>query len=246
MTIDRVSLRAYSLLAYASFTAVSAYAVGFFANHVTLTTLDGMPRRHGASAAVVDLVLVLVFGLQHSLMARASFKRTWTRVVPREVERSTYVLTASLLLALLMWQWRPIGPSLDHLQGAAGVGLLVLQGFGWLLVIGSTYLVDHAALFGLAWPAERPTRESPVLVERSAYRYVRHPLMTGFLIVFWATPHLTLGHLLLASLLTLYVVIGTRLEERDLSATFGSAYHDYVGRVPAFLPHLNLLRKPAS
>lgn len=247
MTVHRATV-AYSLCAYLLFTAVSAYAIGFFADLVTPTTLDGTRTQHAAMAAAVDLLLVLAFSLQHSVMARASFKRVWTRVVPGAAERSTYVLIASLLLGVLMWQWQPIGPSLYRLHGGAAAVLLLLQGMGWLVVVGSTYLVDHAELFGLTWTrsAAAISADLPALVERSAYRYVRHPLMTGFLIVFWAAPHLTVGHLLLALLCTLYVLVGTALEERDLRARFGAEYDDYAARVPAFLPVGAIRRRSAA
>ena len=230
---------AYAVFVYLVFVAVSAYALGFFADLVTPTTIDGTPARDAMSAAAVDLLLLAAFALQHSVMARPSFKRAWIRVVPAASERSTYVLSACLTLGLLMWAWQPVGPTLYHAHGQVRGVLLVLQGVGWLLVIRSTFLVSHTQLFGLpsAPSSSRPGAGAPpALVERSCYRYVRHPLMTGFLIVFWSASDLTAGHLLLALAMTLYVRIGTALEEQDLVAVHGADYVSYQARVPALLP----------
>ena len=230
---------ACSAVAYLAFLAASTYALGFFADLGTPTSVDGLDTGDPTAAVLRDLLLVLGFCVPHSVMARSSFKRTWTRVVPPEVERSTYVLVASALLAALMGLWQPIGPSLYRVDGLPRVALLALQALGWFLVVWPTFLVDHAQLFGLRTPA-RSSRAaadvSSVLVERGVYRYVRHPLMTGFLVVFWTSWHMSGGRLLLALALTGYVVVGTALEERDLLTVHGAAYAEYRSRVPAFVP----------
>jgi protein-S-isoprenylcysteine O-methyltransferase Ste14 len=189
---------------------------------------------------LIDLGLISLFGVQHSVMARAGFKRWWTRIVPQPIERSTYVLLASLALLLLFWQWRPLPGVVWHVeQPLVGWLLWGLCGLGWLLVGASTFAIDHFDLMGLRQPYTHlhGARLAPPAFKASAlYSVVRHPLMLGFLIAFWATPHMTLGHLLFALSMTAYILIGVRYEERDLVRIFGSTYQAYRQRVPMLLP----------
>jgi methanethiol S-methyltransferase len=182
-------------------------------------------------ALPLNLLLLGLFAVQHSIMARPAFKRWWARLVPDPVERSTYVLMSSLLLALLFWQWRPLpGAVWEAEQPVIAAALWGLSVVGWLMVLTSTFLIDHFDLFGLrqvylyaaAKPYSPPPFRTPAL-----YRVVRHPIMLGFLIAFWATPNMTWGHLLFAGMMTAYIVVGIRLEERDLRNAFGSAHEKY-------------------
>jgi len=226
-------VRIFAVLSYFAFIVAFIYFVGFVAGVAVPKHVDSGPAD---SAVVVDLALVAFFGLVHSLMARAGWKRVWTRIVPPQAERSTYVLVASAQLALVCWQWRPLaGPTLWTTSGAATALVLALQGLGWAMALVSTCLIDHFELFGLrqafgGQPSE-PTLRSPFL-----YRWVRHPLYLGMLIGLWSAPIMTTSHLLLASLFTAYVLVGVRHEERDLMRTFGDAYRRYQAEVPMLLP----------
>jgi protein-S-isoprenylcysteine O-methyltransferase Ste14 len=176
-------------------------------------------------------------------MARPAFKRWWTTIVPAPIERSTYVLVSSLVLALLFWQWRPLTPALwDAQQPVARGALYALSGLGWLLVLSSTFLINHFDLFGLrqVWlHAQRRQAPDEPFVTRAFYRIVRHPLMLGFLIAFWAAPTMSVGHLLFALMTTGYILFAVKmLEERDLIALYGDTYRDYQRRVPMLFPRL--------
>lgn len=230
----------YGLLAYMVFFVTFLYAIGFVADLPLPTTIDGGTSSSPAKAALVDTVLLSIFALQHSIMARKSFKRWWTRIVPEPAERSTYVLLASLALALMFWQWRPIpgeiwrvaDPNLAHV-------LIALSFLGWLIVFTSTFLINHFELFGLRQVASRfMGRPMPAPRFRSPlyYRFVRHPIYLGFIIAFWAAPVMTIGHALFAFATTAYVLIGIALEERDLTALFGDQYRHYRERVPMLIP----------
>src|SRR5262245_25150984 len=191
-------------------------------------------------ALLIDLGLISLFGVQHSVMARAGFKRWWTRIVPQPIERSTYVLLASLALLLLFSQWRPLPGVVWHVEQPLIRWLLWgICGLGWLLVVASTRMIDEPALMGLRQVYTHLRGQSlplPVFKTPALYRVVRHPLMLGFLIAFWATPHMTLGHLLFALSMTAYILIGVRYEERDLVRIFGSTYQAYRQRVPMLVP----------
>ena len=191
-------------------------------------------------ALVIDAVLLLMFAVQHSVMARQWFKRAWTKIVPTPVERSTYVLVASLMLLLLFWQWQPMGPVIWEAKNAtARMLLLALFWVGWGMVLVSTYLVDHFALFGLKQVynyfkgrgAEPIPFQSPAL-----YKVVRHPLYLGFIIAFWSTPRMTFGHLFFAIMTTVYIVVAIQFEERDLIRSYGETYQNYRRRVSMLIP----------
>ena len=188
----------------------------------------------------MDVLLLGLFAAQHSVMARPGFKRRWTRLVPAHVERSTYVLVSSLLLALLFWRWRPLaGVVWDIPWPAARMALWGLFGAGWLIVLISTFLIDHADLFGLRQVCLHATGRPytpPPFRTTGLYRVVRHPIMLGFLLAFWGAPDMSAGHLLFALATTGYILIAVRLEERDLVAHFGDVYRRYKERVPAFIP----------
>lgn len=229
----------YALAGYLAMLAVLGYGAGFFANRGVPASIDGGARGNWPGAAAVDVALLALFAVQHTVMARAGFKRRWTRLVPPAAERASYVLAASLALALLYWRWRPFGSPLWRLAGPGADALLAVQVAGWLLALGSTFLISHADLFGLrqAWRRARGVRYTPPpFTERGSYRWIRHPLMTGFLLVFWATPVLTAGHLLFCAAATGYILIGIGFEERDLRRQLGPVYTSYAARVPALIP----------
>jgi protein-S-isoprenylcysteine O-methyltransferase Ste14 len=232
----------YALAAYVFFFGVLAYLVGFVTDTLVPKTVDTGTIGPIWSSVAINVLLVLLFAVQHTIMARPRFKVWWTKYVPKPIERSTFVVIASAILALLMWQWRPLPAVIWHVQSRGAA--FALQGvslFGWLLALYSTFLINHFDLFGLrqAWLHLRSKPYThPRFVERSAYKHVRHPLMVGFLIGFWATPHMTVGHLLLAGLITAYVLFGTRVEERDLVQMLGDDYLAYRQRTPRFVPRI--------
>ncbi|HEX7690259.1 MAG TPA: NnrU family protein [Burkholderiaceae bacterium] len=235
---------AYAVAAYALFLATMLATIAFVLDLGLPWSVDAPAVGSAAAAIVVDLALVLVFGLQHSAMARPGFKRAWTRVVPAPVERATYVLASSLALALLIVAWRPLPGVLWDARGTpVGAVLLAAGAGGWLLLVAASFLVSHWELFGLvqAWRGlggvdARAAGAMPELSERGLYGVVRHPIMLGFLVAFWCAPRMSTGHLLFAGACSAYILVGTRLEERDLLAHFGAAYARYRERVPMLLP----------
>jgi protein-S-isoprenylcysteine O-methyltransferase Ste14 len=239
--IGRVAALIYGLASYLVFFLSFVYAVAFIGNYPVPTTLDVGPQSGLAQSILIDIVLLGVFALQHSVMARPAFKRWWTTIVPVSCERATYVLLSSLLMVLVFWQWRPIATTVWRVEGWPAAMLTAISGIGWLIALTSTYMIDHFELFGLrqVFDALRGTAaraqsfRTPFL-----YRLVRHPLMLGFLLAFWATPHMTAGHLLFAVMTTGYILVGVGLEERDLVAQFGASYEQYRRRVPMLLPGL--------
>lgn len=237
----RAAVFIYGLLCYAVFFLTFLYAIGFTGNFVVPRSVDaGGPLAPWSRAVLVNAVLLSLFALQHSVMARPGFKRRWTRLVPPPAERSTYVLLSSLLLALLFWQWRPMGAVAWDAEHTAGrLALQALFWGGWFTVLASTFMIDHFELFGLrpVWRhfrAEAP--ESPSFRTPALYRLVRHPIMLGFLVAFWAAPRMTAGHLLFAAATSGYIFVGVALEERDLIRAFGEQYARYRERVSMILP----------
>lgn len=230
----------YGLAAYLVFFVTFLYAIGFVTGLVVPKTIDTGPIVAVDEALFVNIVLLSLFAIQHSVMARQPFKRWWTQFVPQSVERSTYVLLASLALILLFWHWRPIPTVVWQVTDAQlATAILGLSFFGWLLVLTSTFLINHFELFGLhqvtanlaGWTLSAPRFKTPVL-----YKFVRHPIYLGFIIAFWATPTMTLGHLLFATVTTAYIMVGIMLEERDLANLFGDEYRRYRQRVSMLIP----------
>ena len=232
----------YGAVCYTVFLLTFLYAIGFVSGFGVPRTIDGGLTAPTAAALVIDLLLLGLFAVQHSGMARPAFKRWWTRYVPAPIERSTYVLFSSLVLILLFWQWRTLPQPVWQLDSEpARWALHALAAAGWLLVLSGTFVINHFDLFGLrqVWSyAQRrgPEREAP-FVTRAYYRIVRHPLMLGFLVAFWSTPSMSVGHLLFALMTTGYILVAVKfLEERDLVAQFGDTYRDYQRDVPMLLP----------
>jgi protein-S-isoprenylcysteine O-methyltransferase Ste14 len=233
--------RTYSACAYAAFLAASLWGVLFLADRGPVPTVDSTRTGPAWLAVLVDLGLWLVFGLHHSVMARARVKQWLTRFLPERVERSTYVLTVSLALGLVFWQWRALPATIWRIHTQPWVALAwIVFGAGWGIAIAATYMIDHWEFLGLrqaGWLSSRP--ESPASVSRRwLYAWTRHPMMVGLLVAFWATPVMTAGHLLFAVAASGYIAIGVHFEERDLRRQFESAYDDYARRVPRFVPGL--------
>lgn len=237
--VHRVAIFAYGLVCYAVFFATFLYAIGFVGNLWVPKSMDGPPAAPLAQALLIDLALLALFAIQHSVMARPAFKRRWTRIVPPPAERSTYVLFSSLALLALFALWQPLGGVVWDVAAPAGRAVLYgLFALGWLLVLVSTFLINHFDLFGLrqVWLhlLGKPYRPLPFKTP-GLYRYVRHPLYLGWLLAFWATPTMTVTHLLFAVATSTYILVAIRFEERDLS-TVHAEYSEYRKRVPMLVP----------
>ena len=233
----------FSIVAYGIFFATFLYLICFVGNlPFAPVTVDRGPDAPLASALMINIALIALFGVQHSVMARQGFKKAWTRVVPRESERSVYVLMASAALLILMFLWRPIGGlAWEVTNPAFSTILMALFAIGWLLVLVSTFLINHFELFGLqqAWlHVTRREAAPPQFRQPLFYKMVRHPLYLGFFLAFWATPVMSYGHLLLAAGMSVYMRIAIRYEERDLVRLFGRDYEDYRSRVGMLTPRL--------
>jgi len=229
----------YGVLSYVVFFGSFLYAVAFLEGLPVPKTIDSGPAGPLVPSLLIDTALLGVFAIQHSVMARPAFKAWWTKMVPTQVERSTYVLLASLALALLLWQWRPAPAIVWSVSGPAALVLTVLSYVGWLVVLTSTFLINHFDLFGLRQVfAYASGRETPPADFRTPlfYRVVRHPLYLGFIIAFWAAPVMSVGHLFFAAGATAYILIAIQFEEHDLVAHFGDTYRTYQKRVSMILP----------
>jgi protein-S-isoprenylcysteine O-methyltransferase Ste14 len=230
----------YGVASYVVFLVTFLYAIAFVGGFLVPSRLDGELRTSMGEALAVNCLLLTIFAVQHSVMARPWFKERWTQVVPWAIERSTYVLFASLALLLLFWQWRPMGVPIWSVEHPAARGLLwTLFGAGWSTVLVVTFLINHFDLFGLrqVWlplvgrPYSRVSFRTPL-----PYRYVRHPLYAGFLLAFWMTPTMTLAHLVFAVATTAYIVLAIQFEEKDLVAEHGAAYETYRRTVHMLIP----------
>jgi methanethiol S-methyltransferase len=239
--MSRISIFLYGIVSYLIFFGVFLYGIGFIGGFLTPTTLDSPPDSSLGWALTVDLGLLAAFALQHSGMARPAFKRWWTRIIPEEMERSTYVLVSSLALAVLYVFWEPIGGVIWSAEGAVRNAVIGLYLFGWLLLLYTTFLIDHFDLFGLKQVWRRlgnKAYRAPVFRTPSLYKLVRHPLYIGWLTIFWAAPTMTVAHLVFALGTTAYILIAIRWEEKDLVTAFGATYLDYQSRTPMLIPRL--------
>lgn len=230
----------YGLASYAFFFVTFLYAIGFVSGLVVPKTIDAGAIVPMTQAFIVNLLLMSVFAIQHSVMARKQFKQWWTQFVPKSVERSTYVLFSTLALALLLWQWKPIPAVVWHIDNPQIATVVISLSFaGWLILLTSTFLINHFELFGLHQVANNLTgRAMPTPRFRTPlyYKFVRHPLYLGFIIAFWSAPTMTVGHLLFAAVTTAYIIVGALLEERDLIDLFGDDYRRYRERVSMLVP----------
>jgi protein-S-isoprenylcysteine O-methyltransferase Ste14 len=232
----------YGIVAYLAFAIVIVYAIGFVSGLWVPKTIDSGPVGPTTESIIINVLLMALFAIQHSVMARPQFKKWWTRFVPVAVERSTYVLLSSLALALLFWQWRPIPAVVWEVSNPQiAASLLALSLFGWVLVFVSTFLINHFELFGLHQVANNLAgKPMPAMHFKTPllYNLVRHPIYLGFIIFIWAAPVMTAGHLLFAAVLTTYIFVGIALEEHDLIAIFGDEYRHYRQRVSMIVPFL--------
>jgi protein-S-isoprenylcysteine O-methyltransferase Ste14 len=241
--MSRFLALSYGVLCYAFFFVVFLYAIGFVGGVGVPKGIDDGRAASLPAALLIDALLLAVFAVQHSVMARPAFKAMWTRIVPAPVERSTYVLFSSLALALVYWQWRPIVQPVIWQATMPWLVILlwVLFALGWLIVFVSTFLISHFDLFGLSQVWAFARRREPHELEFTTpffYKAVRHPIYLGFIVAFWATPKMTLGHLVFAVATTAYMLIAVQFEERDLVAQFGERYLKYRASVSMIVPWL--------
>lgn len=248
--LGRAGILAYGLAAYLFFLVVFLYMIGFVGGFLVPKHIDSGAVAPLATTVLVDVALLGLFAIQHTVMARPAFKRWWTRYIPPAAERSTFVLVASALLALLAWQWRPLPGVVWRVENPVGVAALHgLYALGWATVLYATFLIDHFELFGLRQSLAQfvgRRLEQPRFAERSLYRVVRHPLMVGFLVAFWAAPVMSPGRLLFAGVVTAWVLLAIRIEEATLVELHGADYESYRRRVPALIPALRGRRAPGG
>jgi protein-S-isoprenylcysteine O-methyltransferase Ste14 len=237
--MTRLLILIYGLLAYGAFFGTILYMIGFVTGIIVPKAIDSGTPAPVVEAISVDLALVLLFGATHSVMARPGFKETVTKIISPAAERSTFVLVASLVLSLLHWQWRPIETIVWECPPPLSTVVFAASMLGWLIVFGSTFLIDHFDLFGLrqVWLNFKGVEctHRPFVV-RGLYKYVRHPLMLGFLVAFWCAPTMTLGHLIFSVSMTVYILIGIYFEERDLSDALGESYKTYRSSTSMIIP----------
>jgi protein-S-isoprenylcysteine O-methyltransferase Ste14 len=248
--MHRIGVFVFGVVSYVGFLASFLYAIAFVGGFGVPRSLDAAPEGSLGAALAVDLLLLTVFALQHSVMARPAFKRWWTQIVPEPAERSVYVLASSVALGLLFWQWRPIGGVVWQVdQPVARTALFGLCGAGWLLVLVTTFLINHFDLFGLrqVWFHLRGEAYHPLsFVTPGPYRHVRHPLYVGWLLAFWATPTMTTAHLVFAAVTTAYILVAIRFEERDLAAFHGERYAAYRRSTPMLVPRVRVTAPTAK
>jgi protein-S-isoprenylcysteine O-methyltransferase Ste14 len=228
----------YCATAYVLFLGSFLYLIAFSMD-VGPSRISGPASLPPLLAAAIDLVLITAFSLQHSVMARPGFKRWWTRTIPQHLERSTYVLIGSAMTVLLVAAWQPIEGELWNVAGAGMIALYAVAALAYLMVPVCSFLTDHFELFGLRQVAEYAfgwPQPKPEFKQRALYKKVRHPMMLGWMVAFWSTPYMTVGHVLFASTMTTYILVAIHFEERDLAQRHGQAYRDYQARVPKLIP----------
>ncbi|MGE0480286.1 MAG: methanethiol S-methyltransferase [Phycisphaerae bacterium] len=238
-TVAGVATLAYGLLGYAAFVVTILYGIGFVGSWIVPKSINSGTPGALLPSLLINAALLAGFVLQHTIMARPAFKRWWTLVVPRPIERSTFVLFSSAALGLIFWQWRPLPDVVWRVDGAAAWFLNAVALAGWAIVFIASFTISHMDLFGVrqTWLRFRNQPYAPVGFRlRGLYRIVRHPLMVGFLLAFWATPNMTVGHLFFAIMTTGYILFGTWMEERDLVAEHGERYLDYRRKVRGLVP----------
>lgn len=248
--MKRFTILTYGVACYAIFLFTFLYAIGFLANAVVPKSIDSPVTSAPALAIVINLILLSVFAIQHSVMARPAFKKWWTRFVPEAAERSTYVLFSSIALLLLFWLWQPIAGVVWNVESPAWqTAIWILYGIGWLTILISTCLINHFDLFGLrqVWLAFRGQPYTPLrFTTPGPYKWVRHPLYVGWLIAFWATPTMTIARLVFAIVTTAYILVAIKLEEKDLTAFHGAKYERYRQNVGMLIPRWRKTRSTQS
>jgi protein-S-isoprenylcysteine O-methyltransferase Ste14 len=240
--MKRLIVFLYGVVCYIFFLGTFLYAIGFVGNIVVPKSIDSGMLSPIGSALLINALLLALFAIQHTIMARPGFKRAWTKIIPKAMERSTFVLVTNLIFCLLFWQWRPLPDIVWQVQSSAGIMILnILFWAGFGIVLLSTYIIDHFELFGLRQVTDyllKKESRPAIFVEKFFYKMVRHPLMTGFIIAFWATPTMTVGHLFFSIMTTGYIFVGIMFEEKDLKTYHGEAYRDYASRVPMVIPFM--------
>lgn len=231
----------YGIIAYLIFLISFLYAIAFVGNFLVPKTINSATESTGISAVIINLVLLSFFAIQHSIMARPAFKAWWIKIIGKPAERSTYILLSSLALLLLFWKWQPINTVVWEIDNSLFVWIIIgVAALGWLIVLLSTFMISHFELFGLTQIFDNfknRTTQSPKFQTNFLYKIVRHPLMLGFIIAFWATPLMTVGHLLFAVITTAYILIAIKfLEEKDLRKVHGKDYEAYQKNVPMLIP----------
>jgi protein-S-isoprenylcysteine O-methyltransferase Ste14 len=238
--LGRVIIFLYGLVCYVVSVGTLLYAIGFLGNFVVTKSIDSGMKDPLGQSLLINVGLLGLFAVQHSMMARQWFKRAWTKIVPEPAERSTYVLVSSLLLLLLFWQWRPMSGIIWYVSQSAGrFVLLVVFAAGWLIALTTTILINHFDLFGLrqVYLHLRGRKFTAIPFKTpAAYQFVRHPLYLGWLFAFWSTPTMTVGHMVLAIAMTAYILLAIKFEEKDLISFYGETYRRYRERVPMILP----------
>lgn len=234
----------YGVIAYAGFMGWMVYMIGFLGYFTVPKSVDSGPAGPIAIAIVANFLLIFLFGVQHTIMARPAFKQWWTQFIPKPLERSTFVFIADVIAWAMIWLWRPIEGVIWNVQNALAANILIgIAVLGWIAAVLSSFMINHFELLGLeqAWHNLRGTEPKKMTFKlRGFYKYVRHPLMLAFLVFFWVTPYMTASHLLFASLFTIYVLIGLRFEERDLMKYHPGEYGRYKQQVPSLIPFTKL------
>ena len=230
----------YGVIAYAGFMGWMVYMIGFLHDFAVPKSVDSGSFGSVGVAILVNFLLILAFALQHTIMARPAFKEWWTGFIPKPLERSTFVFVADIIMWTIIWQWRPMEGVLWHVQSAMAANVLIgVSLLGWIVVVLSSFMINHFELLGLeqVWHYLRGTEPKQITFKlKGFYKCVRHPLMLGFLVFFWATPYMTVSHLFFAAMFTVYVLIGITYEERDLMKHHPEDYGKYKGKVPALIP----------